>query len=124
MKRGVLAVGILLLVGAAFWFVTRPTGSVCDCAVQSYSDAYKDYCHELGMQQPYGNRLDCSHDYKTAYDEENGYTKYDAIAGYDQDGLPVWVPVVLKDDGKYPTNKHVEQIKQALETLEPTEINP
>ena|SRR6218665_517201 len=124
MKKVIIAIVVLAVLGGAYWFFTKPNGTKCDCEVQSYYDANRNYCNDLSAQEStpqtleefYSkkNKSNCTHDFKTEFDSEHGYVKYDAIVGYDEDGLPAWQPVLLKDDGKYPANEHIEQIKKAL----------
>lgn len=134
MKKAIIAIVALVVLGVGYWFFTKPIGTTCDCSVQSYYEKYRDYCmnlskDELGptsfeeIQSNMDAKMNCGIDFKSEYNEEGGYVKYDAIMWYDDSGLPFWRPVVLKDDGKYPTNDNVEQIKKALETQQPTEIN-
>lgn len=131
MKKLAIVVIVLVALYSIYWFVTRPNGTKCDCQVQSYFEYYNDYCKELNkdelgpvsMDDIYSKRGSCISDFKNEIDEANGYTKYDAIVWYDNNGMPTLRPVVLKDDGKYPENKNADQIRKALETGKPTRIN-
>lgn len=129
MKKVLIIAGIAIAGFIAYYFWSKPNGTKCDCAVQSYYDANKDYCNELNLSDPaqaWGapppSFSHCNFDVKYELDPTGEYSKFDAITAYDQNGLPFWAPVVMRDDGKHPDNEHADQIEMALKTMEPTKF--
>jgi hypothetical protein len=127
MKKLILITIIAVGIPTTYYLFTKPNGTKCDCAIQSYYNANKDYCNELSLSdnsQAWGeaqpNFKHCNFDVIYKIEPGGEYTKFDAVKGVDQTGLPAWIPVVMKDDGKYPNNEHAEAIEQALKTKLPT----